>query len=46
MHANDQPKDARSEHRAAGVVTRFAAMGVDMAVVIVLGSVVYVRLSV
>jgi uncharacterized RDD family membrane protein YckC len=42
MHANDQPRDARSEHRAAGVVTRFGAMGVDMAVVIVLGSMVYV----
>lgn len=41
-HANHQPIGTGSGHRTAGVVTRFAAMGVDMAVVIVLGSPVYI----
>jgi uncharacterized RDD family membrane protein YckC len=34
-----------AEHRPAGIVTRVAAMGVDMAVVIVLGSVVYLTVA-
>ena len=33
------------EHRPAGIITRAAAMGVDMAVVIVLGSVVYLSVA-
>ena len=41
-HANHQPIGAGAGHRAAGVVTRFAAMVVDMAVVIVFGSLVYI----
>ena len=40
-YSNQEPMNAGTEHRPAGVVTRFAAMGVDMAVVIVLGSLVY-----
>ena len=34
-----------AEHRPAGIVTRVAAMGVDMAVVIVLGSLVYITVA-
>ena len=34
-----------AEHRPAGIVTRVAAMGVDMAVVIVLGSLVYLAVA-
>ncbi len=34
-----------AEHRPAGIVTRVAAMGVDMAVVIVLGSLVYLTVA-
>ena len=41
-HANHQPIGTGAGYRAAGVVTRFAAMGVDMAVVVVLGSLVYI----
>ena len=34
-----------AEHRPAGIVTRVAAMGVDMAVVIALGSLVYITIA-
>ena len=34
-----------AEHRPAGIVTRVAAMGVDLAVVIVLGSLVYITVA-
>ena len=40
-HGDHEPTNTAAVHRTAGVVTRFAAMGVDMAVVIVLGSLVY-----
>lgn len=43
--ANRQPVGSGAEHRPAGIVTRVAAMGVDMAVVIVLGSLVYVTVA-
>ena len=45
VQANQQPIGRGSEHRPAGIVTRAAAMGVDMAVVIVLGSLVYVTVA-
>ena len=45
VQANQQPTGRGSEHRPAGIVTRVAAMGVDMAVVIVLGSLVYITVA-
>lgn len=46
MTKAEQQLTARgAEHRPAGIVTRVAAMGVDMAVVIVLGSVVYLTVA-
>jgi uncharacterized RDD family membrane protein YckC len=43
--AEEQMVVRGAEHRPAGIVTRAAAMGVDMAVVIVLGSVVYLTVA-
>lgn len=46
MTPGNQPPIARgSEHRPAGIVTRVAAMGVDMAMVIVIGSLIYLTVA-
>ena len=43
--ADKQPINGGTEHRPAGIVTRVAAMGVDMAMVIVLGSLIYLGVA-
>ena len=43
--ANQQEITGGSEHRPAGIVTRAAAMGVDCAMVLVLGSLLYLTVA-
>lgn len=46
MTQSEKPVTAKGiEHRPAGIVTRVAAMGIDMGIVILLGSVVYMTVA-